>query len=115
MAKKTRKEIEQTLRNKLAHKQNEERERQQKRYGELWNKYIAACDERNKYKRENEELTEKVQQYEDWIHRLQEFVDMPEDMRKAEIKKMRDEQKFKTYLADSEFFKLLGLYTGYEF
>lgn len=116
MAKKTRKEIEQTLRNKLANKQNKERECQQKRYGDLWERYTKACEERDKYKRENEELTEKVQQYEDWIHRLQEFVDMPEDMRKAEIKKMRDEQKFESYLADSEFFKRLGLYyTGDEF
>ena len=113
MAKKTRKEIELTLRNKLANKYNEEREYQQKRYSELWDKYMTACDERNKYKKENEELTEKVRQYEDWIHRLEEFVDMPEDMRKAEIKKMQDDQKFKSYLANSEFFKLLGLYTGY--
>jgi hypothetical protein len=109
MAKKTRKEIEQTLRNKLAHKQSEEREYQQKRYADLWEKYTKASEERNKYKQENEELKEKVQQYEDWIVRLQEFVDMPEDMRKAEIKKMRDEQKFTTYLADSPFFKMFGL------
>ena len=115
MAKKTRKEIEQTLRNKLANKQNKERESQQKRYGDLWERYTKACEERDKYKRENEELTEKIQQYEDWIHRLQEFVDMPEDMRKAEIKKMRDEQKFSQYIADSSFFKMLGLYTGEEF
>jgi hypothetical protein len=112
MAKKTRKEIEQTLRNKLAHKQSEEREYQQKRYADLWEKYTKACEERNKYKQENEELKEKVRQYEDWIERLQEFMDMPEDMRKKEIEKMRAEQKFKTYLADSPFFKLLGLYTG---
>lgn len=115
MAKKTRKEIEQTLRNRLANKYNEEREYQQKSYSELWDKYMTACNERNKYKKENEELTEKVQQYEDWIHRLEEFVDMPEDMRKAEIKKMQDDQKFKTYLADGPLFKMLGLYTGYPF
>jgi len=56
-------------------------------------------------------LKEKVQQYEDWINRLQEFMDMPEDIRKGEIKKMCDEQKFKEYLTNSPFFKLLsGLY-----
>ena len=115
MAKKTRKEIEQTLRNKLANKQKEEREYQQKRYGELWDKYREVCSERNKYQQENEELKEKVQQYEDWINRLQEFMDMPEDMRKKEIEKMRAEQKFKTFLAESPFFKMLGLYTGFDF
>ena len=111
MAKKTRKEIEETLRNKLAHKHNEYAEVQRKKYSELWDKYTEACRERNKYQQENEELKEKVQQYEDWINRLQEFMDMPEDIRKGEIKKMRDEQKFKDYLANSSFFKLLnGLY-----
>ena len=107
MGKKTRKEIEQTLRNKLANKQNEEREYQQKRYADLWERYTKACEERNKYKQENEELTDKLREYEDWIQRLQEFVDMPEDMRKAEIKKMRDDQKFKAYLADSPLFKMM--------
>lgn len=115
MAKKTRREIEENLRNKLANKHNEYAEHQQKRYADLWERYTKACEERNKYKQENEELTEKVQQYEDWIRRLQEFVDMPEDMRKAEIKKMQDEQKFSEYLAESPFFKMLGLYTGFDF
>lgn len=110
MAKKTRREIEETLRNKLSNKHNDYVERTQKKYSDLWDKYIAACRERNQYLQENEELKEKVQQYEDWIRRLQEFMDMPEDMRRCEIEKMRAEQKFKTYLADSSFFKLLGLY-----
>lgn len=107
MAKKTRKEIEESLRNKLASKHNEYVEYQQKRYADLWEKYTKTCEERNKYKQENEELTEKIRQYEDWINRLEEFVDMPEDMRKAEIKKMQDDQKFKTYLADSPLLKMV--------
>ena len=61
-------------------------------------------------KKENEELKEKIQQYEDWIERLQEFMDMPEDVRKGEIEKMRADQKIKTYLADS-FFKRLTLFS----
>lgn len=108
MAKKTRREIEETLRNKLANKHNEYIERQQKKYSELWDRYCEANRERNMYKQENEELKEKVQQYEDWINRLQEFMDMPEDMRKNEIKKMHDEQKFKEYIVNSSFFKLLS-------
>jgi hypothetical protein len=110
MAKKTRREIEETLRNKLANKHSEETERQRKRYGELWDKYCEANRERNKYKQENEELKEKLQQYEDWIDRLQEFVDMPEDMRKKEIEKMRADQKIKTYIAESPLFKMIELY-----
>ncbi len=107
MAKKTRKEIEQTLRNKMANKHNEYAEAQQKKYGELLGKYREVCGERNKYKQENDELKEKIRQYEDWIERLQEFVDMPKDMREKEIEKMRAEQKFKTYLADSPILKMV--------
>lgn len=110
MAKKTRKEIEETLRNKMANKHNEYAEAQRKRYCELWGKYQEACGERNKYKQENEELKEKVRQYEDWIERLEEFMDMPEDMRKKEIAKMQADQKIKTYIAESPLFKMFGLY-----
>lgn len=110
MAKKTRKEIEETIRNKMANKHNEYVEHQQKKYSELWGAYCRARKECDKYQEENEQLKEKIQQYEDWINRLQEFVDMPEDMRKKEIEKMRAEQKFTTYLAESPFFKLMGLY-----
>ena len=115
MAKKTRREIEENLRNKLANKHNDYVERQQKKYSELWDKYTEACRERNKYQQENEELKEKVQEYEDWINRLQEFMDMPEDMRKVEMEKMRADQKIKTYIAESPFFKTLRLYTGFDF
>ena len=108
MAKKTRKEIEETLRNKLANKHNDYVERQQKNYGELWDAYCRARKECDKYQEENEELKEKIQQYEDWIERLQKFMDMPEDMRKKEIEKMRADQKIKTYIAESPFFKALG-------
>lgn len=110
MAKKTRKEIEETLRNKMANRHNEYVEAQRKKYGELWDAYCRARNECDKYQQENEELKEKVQQYEDWIERLQGFMDMPEDMRKKEIEKMRADQKFKTYIAESPFFKMLGLY-----
>ena len=115
MAKKTRREIEENLRNKLANKHNDYMERQRKKYSELWDAYCRARKECDKYQQENEELKEKVQQYEDWINRLQEFMDMPEDMRKKEIEKMRAEQRFKTYLADSPLIKMLGLYTGFDF
>lgn len=110
MAKKTRKEIEETLRNKMTNKHNEYVEAQQKRYSELWDTYCRARKECDKYQEENEQLKEKVRQYEDWIERLQEFMDMPEDMRKKEIEKMQADQKIKTYLANSTIFKMLGLY-----
>lgn len=36
-------------------------------------------------KNENDELSQKVHQYQDWIIRLQDFMDMPEDVRQVEI------------------------------
>ena len=85
MAKKTRREIEENLRNKLANKYHEYAEHQQKKYGELWDAYCRARKECDKYQEENEQLKEKVQQYEDWINRLQEFMDMPEDIEEVKV------------------------------
>lgn len=113
--KQTKKEIEANLRNKLARQYNQEREYQRERYNKLWIDYVAKCDEADKYRRKNLELEEKVEQYEDWIRRLQEFMDMPEDVRMKEIEKMKQEKKnneFLEYLADSTFFKKLGLFWG---
>ena len=63
-----------------------------KKYSVLWNRYQETCRECDKYRQENEELKEKIHQYEDWIE------------------KMRADQKIKTYLADS-FFKRLTLFS----
>ena len=50
---------------------------------------------------ENETLKEKVRQYEEWIDRLQEFCNMPEDERINAV------EKFKTELETSEAIKNL--------
>ena len=106
MAKKTRKEIEETLRNKLANKHNDYVERQQKKYGELWDAYCRARKECDKYQEENEELKEKIQQYEDWIERLQKFMDM---CGRRRLKRCEQTKKSKPTSLKVLFSKLLGL------
>ena len=53
----------------------------------------------------NEELTEKVNQYEDWIHRLQSFMDLPDSERKEAYKQYVAERE-KSYKLNH----LLGVY-----
>ena len=90
------------------HEKNENKKSKNRQYNYNTRSRKALVEELQK---ENEELKEKIYQYEDWIERLQEFIDMPEDVRKGEIEKMRADQKFKTYLADSNFFKMLSLFS----
>lgn len=78
MAKKTQKEIEQTLRNKLAKQYTGEIERLKERISELHEKAEKEYRRRRELQEENEELKNKVEQYEDWVRRLHEFVGMSE-------------------------------------
>lgn len=58
--------------------------------------------------RENEELKEKIQQYEDWIERLQNFVNMDPDERERAIQKYREEERIRK-MTDS----LLSVFSRY--
>ena len=83
--KQTKKEIEASLRNRIckqyASKIDNLQERLDKVAKELYDSQVK-CRE---YKNKCEELEEKVHQYEDWNRRLQEFMDMSEEDRKAAI------------------------------
>ena len=88
--KKTPNQIREELRRQMAKQHNDDlaRLREEKAKLELlnndyWNRYQHA-------KKENEELKEKVQQYEDWNRRLMEFMDMSEEERKAAIEEMKE-------------------------
>lgn len=100
-----RKQIEATLRNKLAKQYSETIEYHKKRASEYWGKYVDSETHCRILQKENEELREKVEQYEDWIERLQEFVNMPEGTREKEIKLYIAEQKRKEmFEAEADFF-----------
>lgn len=84
--KETRKQIEAQVRNKLAKQYNERLDLANKGKAEAWKN-------NQDLKEENERLKEKIEQYEDWIERLQEFCNLPEDMRDKAIRKYTTEVK----------------------
>ena len=70
-----------------------------------YNRYWARCQE---LKEENLELKEKIKQYEDWIERLQNFVNMDSEERERAIQKYREEEKIRK-MTDS----LLSMFSRY--
>lgn len=89
MSKLNKKQIEASLRNKLASQYKEKTEQLknekavlEKRYNEMWERARKAEIERD-------ELKDKVAQYEDWNRRLLEFMDMSEEDRTAYIENLK--------------------------
>jgi predicted nuclease with TOPRIM domain len=89
MSKLNKKQIEANLRNKLAAQYKEKTEQLknekavlEKRYNEMWERARKAEIERD-------ELKEKVAQYEDWNNRLQEFMGMSDEDRKAYVENLK--------------------------
>jgi hypothetical protein len=56
---------------------------------------VRALHRNYELARENEELKEKVRAHEEWIERLQDFVNMDEDTRKEEIRKYNESAEVK--------------------
>lgn len=106
--KQTRKQIEANLRNKMAKRYNDKLSNLQERLTKVTQELYDTRKRMHEAEAKAEELEEQNRQYKDWIERLQEFCNMSEEDRNKEIEKMKAEQKFKTYIANSPFFKNLG-------
>lgn len=106
MAKLNRKAVEANLRNKLATQYKEKTERLKSDNAVL--KRLLNEMEKRAIKAETEcdELKEQVKQYEDWNIRLQEFMDMSEDDRKAYVENLRKKDEF------DQIIKKLGFYSN---
>lgn len=87
--KQTKKEIEATLRNKLAKQYTTKIDYLNERIEKLGKELSEERKKRIEAQNKTSELEEKVIQYEDWIHRLQEFMDMNEDDRKNALAEMK--------------------------
>lgn len=74
-------------------------------YQKLYNETWAKNRELNN---ENIKLQEKIHQYEDWIERLQDFVNMDSDERERAIQKYREEERIRK-MTDS----LLSMFSRY--
>ena len=111
---KTRKEIEITLRQKMAQEFNKKQAKWIKVNNELHQSLCEEVRKRQELEEKVSELEEKVQQYEDWNNRLMSFMDMPEDQRATAVQdfinNQRANQKFNTFIADNNFFKILNLW-----
>lgn len=98
MAKETRKQIVEQTRNEVARQYKaritELEERLKRANDGQWQFMRAYNEERQRA----DELQEKVNQYEDWIRRLQEFMDMPEDARKKAYKEWETNAKLNEML-----------------
>ena len=108
MNKQTKRRIVEQTRNKIAHNYASKIKELENKIKELSNKKFDLYTENEKIKFENEKCKEKIAQYEDWIYRLQEFMDMPNELRSDKFnecisKKNEDEainnliKKFDTY------------------
>lgn len=105
MAKKTRRQIVEQTRNEVAKQYKRKivdlEERLKRANDGQWQFMRAYGEERQRA----DELQEKVNQYEDWIRRLQEFMDMPEDAREQAYATMQSNKK----LAES-MSHIMGIY-----
>lgn len=91
--KQTKKEIEETVKNKIHRQYKDKMESYQERIDHLAKELHDERVKRREYQNQVEELKEKVEQYEDWNRRLQEFMDMSEEDRKHELEKYRVSQE----------------------
>ena len=109
MPKLNKKQIEASLRNKLASQYKEKTERLKSEKAELEIKYNKLWRESCEIKQECDELKEKVAQYEDWNRRLQEFMDMSEEDRTAYVVNLKKTDELNKAIERFGFYgKMLG-------
>lgn len=87
--KQTKKEIEATLRNKLAKQYTTKIDYLNERIEKLGKELYEEKQKRIEAQAKANELEDKVSQYEDWNRRLQEFMDMNDDDRKNALAEMK--------------------------
>lgn len=108
MAKETRKQIVEQTRNEVA-KQYKAKianlEERLKRANDCSYQFMKAYGEEQ---RRADELQEKVNQYEDWIRRLQEFMDMEPDAREKAFAEMKAKRELNETMNG-----LMGMYSKF--
>lgn len=91
--KETRKQIVEQTRNEVARQYNAQIFNLQERISRLAVDYAEERRKRIECQERLDELQEKVSQYEDWIRRLQEYMDMPENQREQYIVHLQEKEK----------------------
>lgn len=91
---KTKKQIENQLRNKIAKQYTSRIKNLEERNKQLHFAYQNALKRAQKAEYKIAELENKIFQYEDWIERLQEFCNMNEEDRNLVIKELKIKKQF---------------------
>lgn len=86
-------EIREEVRKQMSAKYKQDIEALKQRASEHWSRYIAAKEELCSVKEENLKLKEQIEAQKDWIERLMEFIDMPEEERHDAVKKYLHDRK----------------------
>ena len=79
-------EIREEVRKQTAAKYKEEIERLKKLASDRWDNYMDATKRLTELHDENEQLKEKLAAQKDWIDRLMQFMDMPDEQRSKAVK-----------------------------
>ena len=103
-------EIREEVRKQMATKYKQDVDALKQRASDHWNRYIAAKNELGVVKEENLKLKEQIEAQKDWIERLMEFIDMPEEERHDAVKKyLHDRQMTEDFNAMfGPYFKVLN-------
>lgn len=105
MAKETRKQIIEQTRNEVARQYKQKIADLEERVTRANNEMFSYMKEFGEQQIKINELQEKVNQYEDWIRRLQEFMDMEPDAREKAFTEMKVKRELNEKLNG-----LIGLY-----
>lgn len=89
---KTRKQIVEQTRNEVAKQYTAKLQILMERINKLTKDYDIEKQKRIECQERIDELQEKVNQYEDWIQRLQEFIDIPENQREEYIAHIKERE-----------------------
>ena len=89
---KTRKQIVEQTRNEVVKQYTAKLQILMERINKLTKDYDIEKQKRIECQERIDELQEKVNQYEDWIQRLQEFIDIPESQKEEYIVNMKEQE-----------------------
>lgn len=92
MKMKTRKQIVEQTKNEVVKQYTAKLQILMEKINKLTKDYDIEKQKRIEYQERIDELQEKVNQYEDWIQRLQEFMGIPENQREEYIVHMQEKE-----------------------
>lgn len=110
--KESKKQIEAALRNKMAAQYKTKTERLEQEIARLEKRNAELTTRAHKAEQEKLEMRDRLQQYEDWNNRLQEFMDMNEEDRVQYVETLRAQKELDDAVNSLYSVKLLKHYAS---